>query len=57
MQYQNVIVCFRIPESLRDRLKKYADDNEKHLSAIIRMACSDFLKRTKETSISERNEN
>lgn len=34
-----------MPTSLRKRLKDFAEEREVHMSAIIRHACAEFLKR------------
>jgi hypothetical protein len=38
-------VCLRMPALLRSRLKEYAGSREMHLSAVIRMACADLLRK------------
>jgi predicted transcriptional regulator len=47
----NQNVAFRCPNSLRERLQTYADENDLRVSAVIRNACADWLKlRAAETS-------
>lgn len=44
---QNKNLSFRCPESLKDRIKEYAIENEMHLSNAIRGAINDFVKSKK----------
>ena len=41
---QNDIIAFRCPNSLKEKLEIFAEENDLHVSAIIRKACSDYLK-------------
>lgn len=56
---QNQNLSFRCPESLKDRIKEYAIENEMHLSNAIRGAINDFIKSQKTrlgiTKVEERN--
>jgi len=42
---QTTNVVFRCPEGLKAKMKHYADVNDIQLSAAIRSACSEMLKR------------
>jgi len=42
---QNENVAFRCPNTLKEQLSQYADRNDLHVSAVIRSACSQMLKR------------
>ncbi len=41
----NSNVVFRCPSNLKDRMRAFAEDNGERLSAFIRSACMDVLKR------------
>ncbi len=41
---QNENMAFRLPNTLKEKLIAYADENELHVAAVIRKACSAFLK-------------
>ena len=41
----NENVVFRCPSTLKQRMKAFAEANDLHLSAFIRGACSDVLRR------------
>lgn len=41
----NVIISFRCPNMLKDRLIEYAEKNNLHVSTVIRSACIDFMNR------------
>lgn len=43
-------VCLRMPSSLRSRLNEYANSREMRLSAVIRMACADLLRKDASSS-------
>jgi hypothetical protein len=41
----NSNVVFRCPSNLKDRMRAFAEDNGERLSAFIRSACMEVLKR------------
>ena len=41
---QNENMAFRLPNTLKEKLVAYADENELHVAAVVRNACSRFLK-------------
>lgn len=43
--FQNTNVAFRCPAGLKAKMAAYAEANEQHLSAFIRSACVDALRR------------
>ena len=45
----NQNVAFRCPNTLKEKLQTYANDNDLRVSAVIRNACVDYLR--KENSI------
>ena len=44
-QFQNSNIVFRCPASLKEKMKIHAADNEMHLSAFIRAACMEKIRR------------
>ena len=43
---QNTFIGFRCPNTLKDRLAEYANDNNLHVSQVIRQAVTKLLKET-----------
>ncbi len=41
----NVLLSFRCPNDVRDRLQKVAIDNDLHVSQVERRACVEYLQR------------
>ena len=41
---QNKNVAFRCPNTLKEKLQRYAEENDLRVSAVIRAACSGYLK-------------
>jgi hypothetical protein len=41
----NDTLVFRCPQSIREKLKLYADEHEMHISGVVRKAVIDFLKK------------
>ena len=48
----NQNVAFRCPNSLKEKLQVYADENDLRVSAVIRNACVSFLRKEQLTSFS-----
>ena len=49
----NQNVAFRCPNTLKDKLQSYADENDLRVSAVIRNACVDYLRKEKSTAFSQ----
>ena len=43
----NQNVAFRCPNTLKEKLQTYADENDLRVSAVIRNACVDYLRKEK----------
>jgi hypothetical protein len=41
---QNENVAFRCPNTLKEKLQKYAEENDLRVSAVIRTACVEWLR-------------
>lgn len=52
---QNENMAFRLPNTLKEKLVAYADENELHVAAVVRSACSAFLKQKESDRLRERN--
>lgn len=48
----NQNIAFRCPNTLKEKLQVYAVDNDLRISAVIRNACVDFLRKSKPTAYS-----
>ena len=46
----NQNVAFRCPNTLKDKLQAYADENDLRVSAVIRNACVSFLRKEQSTA-------
>lgn len=46
----NQNVAFRCPNTLKEKLQTYADENDLRVSAVIRNACVDYLRKEKPTA-------
>ena len=44
-QFQNTNVVFRCPAGLKAKMRAFAEANDQHLSAFIRSACVEVLRR------------
>lgn len=44
-QFQNTNVVFRCPAGFKAKMKAFAEANDQHLSAFIRSACVEVLRR------------
>ena len=50
--FQNSNVVFRCPAGLKAKMRAFAEANDQHLSAFIRSACVDVLRREMASSFS-----
>ena len=50
----NQNVAFRCPNTLKDKLQVYADDNDLRVSAVIRNACVSYLRKEQVPAFSQR---
>ena len=48
----NQNVAFRCPNTLKQKLQTYADENDLRMSAVIRNACVDYLRKEQSTAFS-----
>ena len=48
----NQNVAFRCPNTLKNKLQDYADENHLRVSAVIRNACVDYLRKEQSTAFS-----
>ena len=48
----NQNVAFRCPNTLKEKLQNYADENDLRMSAVIRNACVDYLRKQMPTAFS-----
>ena len=46
----NQNVAFRCPNTLKEKLQTYADENDLRVSAVIRNACVDYLRKQMPTA-------
>jgi hypothetical protein len=46
---QNELIAFRCPNVLKDKLRAYAKANKLRMSAVIRSACSEYLRKDQVT--------
>ena len=49
----NQNVAFRCPNTLKDKLQTYADENDLRVSAVIRNACVSYLRRDQSTPFNQ----
>ena len=42
---QNENVAFRCPNTLKEKLQRYAEENDLRMSAVVRTACVDYLRK------------
>ena len=49
----NQNLAFRCPNTLKDKLQSYADENDLRVSAVIRNACVDYLRKEQVPAFSQ----
>ena len=49
----NQNVAFRCPNTLKQKLQNFADENDLRMSAVIRNACVDYLRKEQSTAFSQ----
>ena len=49
----NQNVAFRCPNTLKHKLQNFADENDLRMSAVIRNACVDYLRKEQGTAFSQ----
>lgn len=48
-KFNNTSIVFRCPSNLKTRMREFAENNGQHMSAFIRSACMEVLKREAST--------
>ena len=49
----NQNVAFRCPNTLKHKLQNFADENDLRMSAVIRNACVDYLRKEQGTALTQ----